>query len=321
MDAPVRLPFGETLFTEPAEPAARPRLGLALGSGSARGWCHLGVIRALLEHGIEPDCVAGCSMGAMVGAAYASGSLERIEAWARSLDWRRILKLLDIGWPSGLIKGNRLLELFQAEFLCADFSDLRLPFAAVATDLVSGEEVWLRQGGVAAAVRASCTIPGLFEPVWRDGRCLVDGGLVNPVPVSLCRALGAETIIAVNLGPEIGCRFTRLGEGPAPTLNQRLIGALFPRHPANVVEEVRPTTLQPSISETFLGAIDIMQDRIAQSHLAADPADAVVTPQLRDIGMFDYHRAAQAVDEGYRAVEEMLPAIRETLDAVKTAAA
>lgn len=294
--------------------SAQPKLGLALGSGSARAWAHVGVIRALAEQGITPDCVSGCSMGAMVGAAFASGCIDKMETWARSLDRMRIVKLLDIGWPGSLVKGDRLLELFQGQFANGDFSDLLLPFAAVATDLASGQEVWLQEGSVADAVRASCTIPGLFEPVLHQGRYLVDGALVNPVPVSLCRALGADIVIAVNLGLAVSGQSARLNSGKprTPPLKQRLLNALIPRHiesPAVPVD----CDVQPSLLETFLGAIDIMQDRIAQSHLIAQPADVILTPQLAQIGMFEFHRAAQSIDEGYEAVERMLPEIREAL--------
>jgi len=278
-------------YEEVAEQSsARPRLGLALGSGSARGWAHVGVVRALLEQGIAPDCVAGCSMGAMVGAAFASGRIEKLEDWARSLDRTRIFKLLDIGGPGGLLKGARLLDMFQGQFVDCDFSELRIPFAAVATDLGSGQEVWLREGKVADAVRASCTIPGLFEPVLREGRYLVDGALVNPVPISLCRALGAEVVIAVNVGLDMGGQSTSVNH-PKPTLplNQRLLGLLLPRHRgAAFVSRNADMPPQPSISETFLGAIDIMQERIAQSHLAADTPDVMLSPELGEIGIFDY---------------------------------
>ena len=299
--------------------SARPKLGLALGSGSARGWAHVGVVRALLEQGISPDCVAGCSMGAMVGAAFAGGRIEKLENWARSLDLTRIVKLLDIGGPGGLLKGERLLDMFQGQFVDCDFSELRLPFAAVATDLASGQEVWLRKGNVADAVRASCTIPGLFEPVWREGRYLVDGGLVNPVPISLCRAMGARIVIAVNLGLDMGGRVTRVNQKPMLPFNQRLLGALLPRHRgAGWVSSDGNRRQQPSISETFLGAIDIMQDRIAQNHLAAQTPEVILSPRLGQIGIFDYHRAAQAIDAGREAVERMQPVIREALSSSRT---
>jgi len=188
--------------------AARPKLGLALGSGSARGWAHVGIIRTLIENAIVPD-VAGCSMGAMIGAAFAAGRIEQLEAWALSLDGKGVFGLVDLGFRGGLIKGNRLLDFFHGKIAACQFSELALPFAAVATDLASGEEVWLREGKVSDAVRASCAVPGLFQPVLRDGRYLVDGSVVNPIPVSLCRAMGADIVIAVDLGSDRERLFAR----------------------------------------------------------------------------------------------------------------
>src|SRR5438046_2374823 len=141
----------------------RTNLGVALGSGSARGWAHIGVIRALTEQGIALDFIAGCSMGAMVGAAFAAGRIEQLETWALSLDWKGVVGLLDLRLRGGLIKGDRLLNMFQGNFVQCEFSELPVPFAAVATDLATGKELWLREGKVSDAVRASCTVPGLFR--------------------------------------------------------------------------------------------------------------------------------------------------------------
>ncbi|HZI84703.1 MAG TPA: patatin-like phospholipase family protein, partial [Casimicrobiaceae bacterium] len=181
----------------------QPRLGLALGSGSARGWAHVGVLRALVEQGIRADVIAGCSMGAIVGAAYAAGRIEQLQAWALALDRKGVFGLIDFGLRGGLIKGDRLLDFFHGQVAAGcQFSELSVPFGAVATDLASGEEVWLREGKVSEAVRASCAVPGLFQPVWRGGSFLVDGSIVNPIPVSLCRAMGADVVIAVDPGSD-----------------------------------------------------------------------------------------------------------------------
>ena len=170
------------------------KVGLALGSGAARGWAHIGVIRALEEAGYKPDIIAGCSIGAFVGAACASGDLDMLEAWVGKLTWQDVLKLLDPSWAGGLIKGEKLIDFFRQHFLDHDFSALAIPFACVATDLANGREVWLKEGSVAEAVRASIAMPGLFTPVERGDRLLVDGALVNPVPVSLCRSMGADVV-------------------------------------------------------------------------------------------------------------------------------
>jgi len=288
----------------------RPTLGIALGSGSARGWAHIGVLRALTEHGIAPDFVAGCSMGAMVGAAFAAGRIEELEAWALSLDWRRVVGLVDVGLRGGVFKGDRLLNIYQGQFVECPFSELYVPFAAVATDLATGQEVWLREGKVSDAVRASCTVPGLFKPVLRDGRYLIDGSVVNPIPVSLCRAMGAQVVIAVDLGTHRARRFP-LESQPASTAKSQRRG-FFNILGSPPPPEARPL---PSITDTLLGAIDIMQERIAQTRLVGDAPEVLLTPQLGQFGPFEYHRAALSIAAGRAVVEQMLPAIRNALTA------
>ena len=296
----------------------RPTLGIALGGGSALGWAHIGVLHALAEEGIAPNYVAGCSMGAMVGAAFAAGRLDQVESWALSLNWKRIVELLDVGLPGGLIKGDRLLDFFHGQFVACQFSELPLPFAAVATDLASGEEVWLREGKVSDAVRASCTVPGLFLPVLREGRYLIDGGVVNPVPVSLCRAMGADVIIAVHLGSDLVGRFARNDQGTQTMLPNRnqLINMLLPRHAdAFITPEDGNVPPQPSMLDAMLGAIDIMQENIARRRLKDEPPDVLLTPRLGQMGSLEYHHAAPAIAEGRQAVARMLPAIRNALAA------
>src|SRR3981081_4862306 len=177
----------------------KPRIGLALGAGSARGWAHIGAIRALEEHGVKPDVICGTSIGALVGAVYASGQLDQLESWVTGLAWTKVVRLMDITWKGGLIRGQRLFNLFRATFQDRDISELPIPFGAIATELSSGREIWLREGKLLDVGRASIATPGLFTPVIRNGAILVDGGLVNPVPVSMCRALGADLVIAVDL--------------------------------------------------------------------------------------------------------------------------
>lgn len=209
-----------------------PVIGLALGSGAARGWAHLGVIAALEREGIRPDVICGCSIGALVGAAYASGKAGQLHEWVLTLDWQAVLSMLDISLRGGLIRGDRVVQYCAQHFFDADFTTLRLPFACVATELASGREMWLREGSVADAVRASIALPGLFSPVLRDGRVLVDGGLANPVPVSLCRAMGADVVIAVELGSGMVGRHLRRGHAVADTStfntgwSQRLLSAI-----------------------------------------------------------------------------------------------
>src|SRR5690554_1946967 len=180
-----------------------PIIGLALGSGAARGWSHIGVIRALAEHGIHPHVVCGSSIGALVGAAYVCERIGELEEWVSGLSWHDVVSMLDLSFRGGLIRGEKVLNYYAEHFCRGEFSEIGIPFACVATDLDSGREIWLRDGNLASAVRASIALPGLFSPHERAGRVLVDGGLVNPVPVSLCRALGADVVIAVELGSKM----------------------------------------------------------------------------------------------------------------------
>ena len=285
----------------------KTKVGLALGSGSARGWAHIGVIRGLQEAGIVPDILCGCSIGALVGAAYADGDLGPLEQWTTKLTWQDVVGLLDVGFSGGLIKGDKLMAFFEKHFIDKDFSALPLPFACVATELTSGREVWLKEGSVAAAVRASIALPGLLAPVNREGRLLVDGGLVNPVPVSLCRALGADIVIAVDLGSDIvGSSLKRNATAAQdnPGWTSRMFSNLGFKRDHDL----------PSLAAVLSTSINIMQVRIARSRLAGEPADALIAPRLAHLGLMDYHRATDAITEGHAAVKRMLPAIEFALN-------
>ena len=296
----------------------RPVVGLALGSGAARGWAHLGVLRALEREGIRPQVVAGCSIGAFVGAAFAGGELEKLTAWAESLRWQDVMSLLDVSLRGGLIKGDKLIEHFARNFRVRDFSQLSLRFACVATELHSGREVWLREGSVAEAVRASIALPGLFAPVLREGRLLVDGGLVNPVPVSLCRALGADVVLAVDLGSDKMGRAARGGGasedgvGWTDRLLEKIGMAPASGGARHGVADGTGTGL-PSMLSVLTTSINIMQVRIARSRLAGEPAEVHIAPRLAHLGAMDFHRAREAMAEGEAAVERALPALRFAL--------
>ena len=282
----------------------KPRIGLALGAGSARGWAHIGAIRALEERGVRPDMVCGTSIGALIAAAYAAGELDGLEKWVTSLAWTTVVRLMDLTWrPGGLIRGQRLFNLFRDTFKDADIAELQIPFGAVATELASGRELWLRQGKVLEAVRASCAMPGLFTPVIRSGTVVVDGGLVNPVPVSMCRAMGADLVIAVDLS------WGKLGpyrDRAKRTLNTRDV-------PAGEDETKPADPRMPSIFEVFTTSLDIVEQRVARSRLAGDPADVLITPLLPDFATMDYHRAKEAIAEGRTAVERMAPLIEQVI--------
>jgi len=258
------------------------KIGLALGSGSARGWAHIGVLRALEERGIRPAVVSGASTGSLVAAACASGQVDELESWVRSLTKIDVWRLMDANFGGGgVMTGSKLMRAVRDQLVDHEIEALDCQFGAVAADLYSGREVWIRNGSMLSAVRASSGLPGLFTPVQHQGRWLIDGGVVNPVPVSLCRALGADYIIAVGL-------------------NRRLADELVARP-----DEASSGNTQASMMEVMYTSIIIMQEQITRSRLVGDPPDVVIRPRLSDFSMMDFHRAAEAIDEGYAAVERL----------------
>ncbi|HLV29280.1 MAG TPA: patatin-like phospholipase RssA [Burkholderiaceae bacterium] len=291
--------------------ARKPIVGLALGSGSARGWAHIGVIRTLENAGIRPDIICGTSIGALVGAAYGTGELDRFSEWVSQLKLRDVVSLMDFHLNGGMLKGERLMGFFQRHFMDCPVSTLKVPFAAVATDLHSGQEVWLKDGSTTDVVRASIALPGLFSPVWHDGRLLVDGGLVNPVPVSLARAMGADIVLAVDLNADI------LGRHTATPIEQKVgttVGSAWRAHVPEALSAFLPgaeseSEKMPSLIDILAASINIMQVRITRSRMAGDPADAVIAPRLANLGLMDFHRAKEAIAKGELAAKESLPAL------------
>jgi len=303
-------------------PARTNRIGLALGGGSARGWAHIGVIRALAEAGIEPDIVCGTSIGALVGAAYVGGELDRLEAWVRSLRLQTVVSFLDFSLNGGLIKGEKLISFFRSHFVDRDIRELPRSFGAVATDLQRGREVWLREGRVSDAVRASIALPGLFTPVQIDGNWLVDGGLVNPVPVSLCRAMGADIVIAVDLntdrlGHHLRPKPAKAPRKRSPAEPETLGDAVMVRIQAGMSQlginhETGPRI--PAMLDVVASSINIMQVLITRSRLAGDPPDVTMAPRLADLGLMEFHRAGVAIDAGRRAAEAVMPLLQARLN-------
>lgn len=296
-------------------PTRKPRIGLALGSGSARGWAHVGVIRALERAGIQADVVSGTSIGALVGAAYAAGDIERLDAWVSSLTWQSVMNLMDLKMSGGLIQGARLVEFFRSRFSDRGIAQLAKPFGCVATELTSGREVWLREGSVVDAVRASIALPGLLTPVVHEERLLVDGGLVNPVPVSLCRALGADIVIAVDLNWDLIGRRNQVPaevKTAAGPVDNSMLDAIFARFRQPRVAGAG-TPQMPSMLDVLTTSLNIMQVRITQSRLAGEPADVVIRPRLSGIAAMDFHRGGVAAAEGERAAEAALPLVHDLL--------
>jgi NTE family protein len=301
----------------------RPRIGLALGSGSARGWSHIGIIDSLVEAGIEPDIVCGTSIGALVGAAHVAGRLTELRQWTEAATWREVVGLMDIRLSSGgLIDGKQVLAFLGELGIAEPIESYAKKYAAVATDLATGREIWLQSGPIHDAVRASIALPGIFSPMRIDGKWLVDGGLSNPVPVSVCRALGADVIIAVNLnGDLVGRRFESEPKPPAAgpsRVPNEFLSRILNQLPAVLHEHVAPLAAPPSPQESatpgyfdvIASSINIMQDHITRTRLAGEPPHVMLIPRLHDIGLMEFNRAKEAIAEGRACVEQALPMLR-----------
>jgi len=299
---------------------AKAKIGLALGGGAARGWAHIGVLRALEAAGIKPDIIVGTSIGAVVGSCYAAGHLDAIEEFARELTRRRIFGYLDFNFAgTALINGQRLCDRLERQLGELHIEELDPHFTAVATELGTGHEIWLSRGRLADAVRASYALPGIFRPVKINGRWLFDGALVNPIPVSVARAHGARYVIAVNLNFDICGRGTivphlepDLAEPeapPPPATNGKAMRGLLKRQVLGKSEAT------PGISTVMVEAFNIVQDRIARSRLAGDPPDAMINLRLSDIGLFDFHRADELIRRGEEAAKRHLAEMHREIDA------
>lgn len=305
-----------------ATTGSRSAVGVALSSGGAAGLAHIGVLDELTRGGVRVAYVAGTSSGAMVGAAYAAGQLAGLRAAMCRLTHRRVLWMLVPAWPhAGLLDGRRPME-FIRPYIGKRIEALRLPYAAVATDLRSGRQVVLRRGSVVDAVRASTAIPGLFTPHRCQGRVLVDGGLVNPVPVDVARQLGARFVIAVSvlgaptrglarhadeahgLGAQLLARFHELIDGRKGAQRPAAARAAKPEAVADAV---------PGLFDVLSKASTIVQARIAAARLRDDPADYLITITLPKVGVFDFHRAAEVIAAGQTAARRALPEIRAKL--------
>jgi NTE family protein len=303
----------------------RPSIGLVLGSGAASGFAHIGVIRALTARGITPDIIVGTSMGALVGGCYATQQLDKLEAWARGLTMRRIIGYLDVRLGgSGLINGMRLANRLEESLGTALIEELPVHFAAIATEVGTGHEVWLTRGSLALAMRASYALPGIFPPVRLGGRWLVDGALVNPVPVSAARALGARVVIAGNLEADrFGRGATIASHGADPEDRQPVaqpkssngflgLRGIFGAERA-LKRQIIAGPMRPSFSTVMIESFNIMQDRLTRMRLAGDPPDVHITPHIGRVGWLDFHRAAEAIAIGQAATERALDSITESI--------
>jgi len=304
--------------------AIAPPIGLALGGGVARGWAHIGAIRALVEAGIRPDIIAGTSIGALVGGVFLAGKLDILEDWARGLNHRKMVSYMDVRWGgSGFLRGERLGRVLRHYLGNMRIEDLDRKFAAVACDLRTGYEVWLQNGPIVPAVRASYALPGAFEPIQIDGRYMIDGALVNPVPVSACRAMGAHIVIAVSLN---GDAFGPIGS--SHEMNEAEEEDIDPFSLASQsLNKLRPDRLLlksmlgkgnkdegPKLGGVMMGTLNIVMDRISRSRLAGDPPDVFIAPRIGHIGMLEFTKADELIERGYRAMQHEIPLIHSVIE-------
>ena len=314
-----------TTAAEVKPAVARPTIGLALGGGAARGFAHIGVMRTLVAHGIIPDVIVGTSIGAVVGGCYAARQLDPLETWARGLTVRGILGHLDISLSgSGLIRGGHLAKQLEAALGDHRIDDLPLRFAAIATEFNTGHEIWLTRGRLTDALRASYALPGIFPPVLIGGRWLVDGALVNPVPVSAARALGARLVIAVNLNSDLFGRGTIIAShgsdddddaAHAEEAKPNGLLGMFGRE-RTLRRQILGRRGRPGIPAVMIEAFNVMQDRITRARLAGDPPDVLVSPRLGQVGWFDFHRAEEAIAICAEATEKAIDAVTEAVTAL-----
>lgn len=299
-------------------------IGLALGGGMARGFSHIGVLKAFERHGIRPSLVAGTSIGAVVGGCYLAGKLKELEEWALTLTRYKVFSYLDFKMRSpGLIGGGKLLSVMEEHLKGIHIEHLPCPFATIATDLKTGHEVWIRKGPLIEAMRASFALPGIFAPVQKDGRFLIDGALVNPVPVSVCQALGARMTIAVDLNADI------IGKAAEPGKNyQKIIGFdifddnAVPPEQQSIFSGFSLTNLlfrredqnAPSLFGVMVSALNIIQDRLTRSRLAGEPPDVHVKPHIGHIGLLEFEKARELILAGEAAAERSMPKIKAAVE-------
>jgi len=309
------------------------RVGLVLGSGSSRGWAHVGAIEALLEENIPIDFIVGCSVGAYVAAIYAGNGLKSLKEFILTMDGKKIFSYFDIVVPrSGLLDGKRKLkELFSMHTDATAFSDLIIPVMMVATDLGTGDKVVLKSGDLMEALRATMSFPGLFAPVNIKERWLVDGGLVDPVPVGVARATEVDIVIAVDLNSGISSlrnkhRSNNQDLPPKDIDNKetghtgemvRKLSEFYENTESNLKKKMADflgtDPSMPDIMETLTSSIGIMQDRITRINLAVDPPDILIQPRLGEMKMMDFSHVEEAIEEGYIGVKEKIEDIRALL--------
>ena len=291
------------------------KIGLALGSGAARGLSHIGIIYALAEMGIEPDIICGTSIGSLVGASFVTGKLATLEKWSTSLTKLETARFFEINASmNGFVNEDRFREFLHANVASEDIQieQLDKTFAAVSTDLHSGKEIWTTEGALLPAVWASVSLPGLFPAIKIGSKWLVDGGLVNPVPVSVCRALGADIVIAVNLNANIvGKHFQKSQKKEKSNMGDKL--SAFVREYTGDLFVDNEEEDAPNILDTIAGSVNIVQDRITRSRMAGDPPDMTLVPRLSHMGLLEFYRANEAIAEGRNCIKRLSSEIERIL--------
>lgn len=294
-------------------------IGLALGSGSSRGWSHIGVINALCDIGIVPDIICGTSIGSLVGASYVSNNLDTLEEWICSLTKFETARFFEIKRSLNGFVNTKKLHHFLNKYVADENSlieKVTKQYAAVATDLDTGREVWLTKGSILKAVWSSISLPGLFPAIKNNNKWLVDGGLVNPVPVSICRALGADIVIAVNLNGDILKKHIKK---PKHIIKQdkgviKKFTGIVSEYTSSIFSAPEDENQPPGLFEAIASSINITQDRITRSRMAGEPPDILLVPKLSHIGLLEFYRANEAIKEGKACVQRMMPEIHHILN-------
>ncbi len=317
--------------SDPLKAPHRKTVALVLGSGSSRGWAHIGAIEALEEGGIPIDFISGCSVGSYVGALYASGSLASLKDFVVSMDGKKVFSYFDVVFPrSGLLDGTKkVTELFSMHTSVERFSELNIPVMMVATDLQRGEKVVLKSGNLLHALRATMSVPGLFAPTRVKGRWLVDGGIVDPVPVGVARATEADVVIAVDLNSAIVSRRMKKPEitevantvQEDPKGKNELLTKLSDYYETTeatfknkINELLGHDSNMPAIIDTVMTSINIMQERITRINLAVEPPDVLVQPRLGALKMMDFDQVELAIEEGYIGMKDKMEDIKALLE-------
>lgn len=300
------------------QPRPRPKIGLALGGGAARGWAHIGVLQVFQEAGIRFDVIAGTSIGAVAGGCFAAGRLGELEDFARSLNKRKLIGLLDFNLKgTSLINGEKLSGLLTHGLENMAIEDLPTPFTCVATEVGTGHEVWLSRGPLARAMTASYALPGIFRPQRIGNRWLMDGTLVNPVPVSACRAMDAHIVVSINLNDTTFGRGTVLHQPENIAENIAEVEEIeTSKNRKSLAEQWfsrGDAASPPGVSTVMMDALNIMQDRISRSRLAGDPPDIAVSPRVSHIGLYDFHLADEIIALGRKAAKRALPDLKNLM--------